>query len=195
MGTKFPVIYYNTSRGLDLWNSTFMYWRHETKITKTFQTKAWGSAHLTLITGMVSSKVPYCKLFAGMGSYRAFTFEAEQSFGTMRMNEFLSNRFIALFYKHDFGNLLFKPRGNFQPELAFVQNIGFGRLSAQEHHENILVRTMEKGYFESGLLINNLLKVQIFKYGLGVFYRYGPYGLSRPIDNFAFKMTLQFNMQ
>jgi hypothetical protein len=52
---------------------------------------------------------------------------------------------------------------------------------------------MEKGYFESGLLINNLLRFQLFRYGLGVLYRYGPYAFGKTIDNFAFKLTLQLN--
>ena len=53
---------------------------------------------------------------------------------------------------------------------------------------------MEKGYFESGLLINNIFRVQIFRYGIGVLYRYGPYTYTKTIDNFAFKLTMQFNM-
>jgi hypothetical protein len=112
----------------------------------------------------------------------------------MRLNEFLSDRFISFFVKQDFGNLLFKPVGKFQPEIALVQNVGFGSLANREPHENIEFRTMEKGYFETGLLINNIIRVQLFKYGLGVFYRYGPYAYTKTIDNFAFKLTLLFKL-
>ena len=62
------------------------------------------------------------------------------------------------------------------------------------HHENISYKTMGKGYFESGLLINNLFRIQILRYGFGVMYRYGYYAFSKTIDNFAFKLTLQLNM-
>jgi hypothetical protein len=130
-----------------------------------------------------------------MGSYKPFTLEAEQSFGTMRLNEFLSDRFMSFFIKQDFGKLLFKPRGKFQPEVALIQNLGFGRLKNSGPHENITYNTMEKGYFEAGLLINNILRVQLFRYGIGVLYRYGPYAFDKTIDNFAFKLSLQFNMQ
>ena len=143
---------------------------------------------------MVSSDVPYSKLYAGQGSYRKFTVESEASFGTMRLNEFLSDRFVSLFVKHDFGTLLFRPRGRFQPEVALVHNLGFGSLKHGENHKNIVFDTLEKGYFEGGLLINNLLRIQILRYGLGVFYRFGPYAFSKTIDNFAFKLTLQFNL-
>jgi len=187
-------VYYNLGRGLDILNGEFVYWRHEVKVTKVFTTRSFGSTRLAFIGGRVTSDVPYSKLYAGMSSYRPFTLEAEQSFGTMRMNEFLSNRFISLFIKQDFGKLLFRPHGKFQPEIALVQNMGYGKLDDPSHHENVSYKTMEKGYFESGLLINNILRIQIFRYGFGVFYRYGPYAFPETNDNFAYKLTLQFNM-
>jgi hypothetical protein len=112
----------------------------------------------------------------------------------MRFNEFLSDRFVALFIKQDFGKLLFKPRGSFQPEIALVHNLGFGSLTGSTLHDNIDFKTLEKGYFEGGLLINNIFHIQIFRYGIGVLYRYGPYAFTKTIDNFAFKLTLQFSI-
>jgi hypothetical protein len=194
MGTKSPVLCFNVARGTELLNGSFTYWRTELKITKTFTTKTWGETHMSIISGLVSGKVPYAKLYAGLGSYRPFTLETEQSFGTMRFNEFLSDKFFGLFIKHDLGKLLFKPKGKFQPEIALVHNFGFGSLTNKEPHENIAFKTMNKGYFEGGLLINNLLRVQLFKYGVGVFYRYGPYAFTKTIDNFAFKLSLQLNL-
>jgi hypothetical protein len=112
----------------------------------------------------------------------------------MRFNEFLSDHFLALFLKQDFGKLLFKSRGKFQPEIALVQNMGIGSLTDGQHNENITYKTMEKGYFESGILINNIFRLQLFRYGVGVMYRYGPYAYPKTIDNFAFKLTVQLSM-
>jgi hypothetical protein len=194
MGTNYPVLYLNLARGTSWLNGSFNYWRTEVKITKSFKTKSFGETRLALISGMIKGSAPYGRLYAGMGSYKHFTLETEQSFGTMRFNEFLSDRFIGLFVKQNFGKLLFKPRGKFQPEIALVHNLGFGTLENAEPHENITFKTMEKGYYEAGLLINNIFRVQIFKYGVGVMYRYGPYAYTKTIDNFAFKLTLQLNM-
>jgi hypothetical protein len=194
MGTRYPVLYFNLGRGLSWLDGDFEYWRTEMKITKVFTTKSLGKTRLAFLTGMVTSEVPYSKLYVGMGSYKPFTLEAEQSFGTMRFNEFLSDRFMALFIKQDFGKLLYKGHGKFQPEVALVQNIGVGTLKSTAHHEDVDYDTMEKGYYESGLLINNIVRVQLFRYGVGVLYRYGPYSFSKTIDNFAFKLSLQFNM-
>jgi hypothetical protein len=194
MGTKFPVVYFNVARGTTWLDGDFEYWRTEIKITKTFKTKSFGETRVALISGLVKGEVPYSKLYTGMGSYRPFTLEVEQSFGTMRFNEFLSDRFISLFIKEDFEKLLFRPRGKFQPEIALVHNIGFGILPDKDAHTNIEFETMEKGFYEGGLLINNLFRMQLLRYGLGVFYRYGPYAYDKTIDNFAFKLSIQFNL-
>lgn len=194
MGTKYPVVCVNLTRGGNAWYGDFNFWRMEFKLTKIFQTKSFGDSRIALVGGRVTGEVPYSRLYAALASYKPFTLESEQSFGTMRLNEFLSDRFVGLFFKQDFGKLLFKPRGKFQPEIALVHNLGFGTLSDTGHHENITWKTFEKGYFEGGLLINNIFRVQLLQYGLGVMYRYGPYAYPKTIDNFAFKMTLQISM-
>lgn len=194
MGTKYPVLYLNLARGLAAMGGGYSYYRTEIKVTRTFETRLAGKTRVVLEAGMVTRDVPYSKLYAGPGSYRKFAVETEASFGTMRFNEFLSDRFISFFLKHDFGNLLFRPSGKFRPEIVAVHNLGFGTLKNIAGHENIAFNTLEKGFFEAGLLINNLLRIQIFRYGLGVFYRYGPYAFSKTIDNFAFKLTLQLNI-
>ncbi|MBQ5424978.1 MAG: hypothetical protein IIU33_07105, partial [Bacteroidales bacterium] len=51
-------------------------------------------------------------------------------------------------------------------------------------------RKMNKGYYESGLQLNNLLCLSIEGFGLGVYYRYGPYRFTdKEINNWAFKLT------
>ena len=52
---------------------------------------------------------------------------------------------------------------------------------------------MEKGFFESGFIINGLLATPYTKIGAGVFYRYGPYAFDRVWDNFAFKWCATFS--
>jgi hypothetical protein len=52
---------------------------------------------------------------------------------------------------------------------------------------------MDKGYFESGLLINNIFNMmKLYTLGVGVYYRYGAYSLPDVGDNFAYKFTLVF---
>jgi len=193
MGTSFPVLYLNVAKATDWFAGEYAYWRTEMKVTKIIKTKSFGDTRIALVAGLIDGDAPYTRLYAGMGSYKTFTLETEQSFGTMRFNEFLSDRFIGLFIKQDFGKLLFKPRGKFQPEIALVHNIGFGSLDSPTYN-NLVYKTMENGYFEGGLLINNVFRIRPLKYGFGALYRYGPYAYQKTIDNFAFKLTVQINL-
>ena len=73
-----------------------------------------------------------------MGSYKPFTLETEQSFGTMRFNEFLSDRFIGLFIKQDFGKLLFKAQGQISARNCPGAQYGNRRAEGSRHIMRIL---------------------------------------------------------
>jgi hypothetical protein len=51
------------------------------------------------------------------------------------------------------------------------------------------IKTMELGYYESGLMINNLVKLPLLNIGIGALYRYGPYSFTDFNDNIAYKFT------
>lgn len=64
-----------------------------------------------------------------------------------------------------------------------------------EQHANLDFKTMEKGFFESGLLINNIVRVNYYNIvylglGGGAFIRYGPYAEVKTEDNLAYKLSL-----
>lgn len=193
LGTKYPVIKFQYTRGLDgAFDGQFAYNKFDLKIEKTFFIKYLGESKFELMGGYIDQPVPQSNLYNGRGSYRVFTLFAPASFATMRMNEFLSDRYAYLFYTHNFGKLLWRT-GRFSPEFAVATNIGFGSLDHPGYHNGISFNTMEKGYYESGLLINNLLNMAgVYTLGVGAFYRYGPYHLPKTADNFAYKITMVF---
>ena len=193
LGTNYPIVYGNIIQGVNWLNGDFKYTKLEARISKVFHTRSIGKSRFTIDGGLVNGIVPYTKLYNGRGSYKPFTIETDNSFGTMRLNEFISDRFLSIFFKQDFGKLLLKI-GRFQPDIIFVTNFGIGSLSNPEYHKNIQFKTLEKGYYESGILINNMLNQLFIGYGLGVYYRYGPYSLDKTIDNFAFKFTINFKI-
>jgi hypothetical protein len=190
MGTNFPIIWFNYTRGIDgFLEGEYTYNKFDVKIKKSFVFKYFGTSNFDVRAGFVDRPIPNSNLYNGRGAYRVFANYAPSSFGTMRMNEFLSDRFVYLFYTHDFGKLLW--RGNrFSPELVFATNIGFGWLQHPEYHKNIFFSTMGQGYYESGIQINNLLNIfGIYSVGTAVYYRYGYYHLPNTSDNFAYKIT------
>jgi hypothetical protein len=73
-------------------------------------------------------------------------------------------------------------------------NLGFGSMSHPENHLLIGTNEMNKGYFESGLLINKLLNINLYSLGIGTFYRYGAYAFPDWRENVSLKisMTLPF---
>ncbi|MFW5721558.1 MAG: hypothetical protein ACOCWW_04175, partial [Bacteroidota bacterium] len=119
--------------------------------------------------------------------------EAENSFGTMRMNEFYADRFLSVFFKHDFGNLLFRTE-KFAPKFAVINNFGIGAFTQETNQHSVPVKSFEKGYYECGLLINNILSQSFLGYGVGIFYRYGPYAFEKTADNFAYKLSLTIGL-
>ena len=107
----------------------------------------------------------------------------------MGLNEFASDQFAALFLNHNIGRFL-KPRRKFNPELEWVHNMGIGNLSHPENIYNVPVATLQKGYFESGIRLLHIIKVNYTTFGVGAFYRYGPYQKPKPADNLVAKMVL-----
>ncbi len=192
LGTNYPIVRFQYTRGLSNFiNGEYSFDRYDLKIEDSFYMKYFGEFSYNLTAGYIDGDLPYCKLYNGNGSYRTFTVYAPNSFATMRMNEFLSNKYIALYLKHDFGKLLFRSKC-FHPEFALATNIAFGSLNNPEKHINSDFKTLEKGYYESGILINNILDLKMYSLGVGAFYRYGPYSLDKVSNNFAWKFTLTF---
>jgi len=193
LGTRYPILHFQYTRGFnDLLRGDFEYNRYDLKVTHSFYVKYLGRSQVEIRGGLIDGILPYCNLYNGNGSYREFTVYAPSSFSTMRMNEFLSDRYISLFYMHNFGKLLFKTP-KFQPEFLIATNIAFGLLKNNDgYHYNVDYKTLEHGYFESGVLINNMLNLRIYSIGIGGFYRYGGYSLGSVWENMALKFTIVF---
>ncbi len=195
LGSKFPIVWFQYTRGLkNFLGGDFDYNRFDLKIRKTFNIKFLGKLSFQLNAGYVDQPVPACNLYYAPASYRLITLYAPNTFTTMRMNEFLSNSYVSLNLYHDFGYLLFKGKKWFHPEFALAQNIGFGWLEHKEKYRFISndLKEMNLGYYESGLLINNLVNLRVYTIGIGAFYRWGPYSMDNVGDNFAYKISMIF---
>lgn len=116
------------------------------------------------------------------------TLSGKNSFETMYFNEFFSSEYIMLHLKHGFRSVTLFPK--IKPSLVLVTRTVWGNLQKPEQHLGINYKTLDKGYFESGIELN-----QIYKgIGLSGFYRYGPNGLPRVADNISIKVTFILNI-
>jgi hypothetical protein len=192
LGTKYPVVYFNFIIGTDLFNSTIKYTKYELLLTKSFTFRNLGETSFIIKTAYTPDNIPYIYLYNGYASkLRQFTIEAQNTFATMNMNEFLSSELVYLFFRHNFKSLLFKTKW-FKPGIAFATNIGWGNLKHTDSHKNLQYKTMNKVYYESGLTINNIVKYNHQSFGFGVYYRYGTYAFDNLADNFAYKLSFAY---
>jgi hypothetical protein len=192
-GSDYPVIWFNYTVGLDgVLNGDFNYHRFDLKIQDQMNFKYLGEFTWRLTAGYILGQVPISNNYEGKGTYRLITLNAPFSFGTMRTNEFYSSKYAALFLTHNFKNLLFDFK-KWHPELMLVTNIAIGALDHRENHHNFDFNTMEKGYYESGLIIRKMLDLRLYDLGVGVLYRYGPYSFDNVSYNFAYKITVYYS--
>ena len=78
------------------------------------------------------------------------------------------------------------------PQFTLHHAIGFGMFDQTSLH-NVTFQSFSKGYYEGGVLINNLLNISTTGLGIGCFYNYGPYSSVYAQDNFMLKIGLTTN--
>jgi hypothetical protein len=194
LGTNYPIVWANITHGFDgLLNGQYDYMKYDLKVSKVFHLPQLGSFAISALAGYVNGNVPYTLLYNGNACYEQYTLAVDNSFETMRLNEFLSDKYVNFFVSHDFESFLFRS-GNFRPHLKLITHMGWGILDNAANHFYFPtpIETMNKGYYESGIELNNLLKVNFMSLGIGSYYRYGPYTLPTMSSNFAYKFTIAF---
>lgn len=191
--SKYPVIYAKIAQGVKVLNGEYKYTRYALKAEKRFYIKNLGKPKFLLEAGLTQGRVPQHKLNSSLGTFQfnSFLISTENAFETMLPYEFFSSEYLHIHFRHSFGSLLLKTK-KFEPEFVITSSAGFGALSYQGLHGGESFKTMEKGYYESGVLINNILKLNFTTFGVGAFYRYGPYELPKTSDNFTVKMSIGF---
>jgi hypothetical protein len=191
LGGRWPVVYFKYTRGgVGFEKGDFSYTRMDALVEKKFKIKNVGELSITGIVGKMPGDVPFTLLYNTRGSWDKFTIVTPGAFETMRTNEFQHSEFVELHVRHNFRSLLFK-RPKFQPQLQLVTNMIFGKMQYAERHA-LYNKSADKGFFESGIQIDNLYKSGFSAFGIGTFYRYGANHLPNQMANFAFKFTSTF---
>ena len=116
------------------------------------------------------------------------TFANKTSFETMYFNEFYSDRYSLFQLKHYFNKLQISK--SIKPTLILGSKVAFGDFSHPENHQGITFKTMNRGFYESGLELQNIFK----GFGLSTYYRYGPYQLEKFDRNIAIKLSFTLNL-
>ncbi|WP_299122164.1 DUF5686 family protein [uncultured Winogradskyella sp.] len=196
-----PVLNFLYSRGLKgTLNGDFNYNKFRFTLDHSFITKGLGKSTYRLDLGYLDTSLPYGLMFTGEGAFdKQIPFVVRNYFQTVTPYEFLSDKYLHLFTVHNFGRLL-NNKGYIQPDILLHNNLGFGDLSDPENHQLINFSTKEELFLETGLELQNLIKIpwlDVGYLGLGVggFYRYGYHSLEKSSDNFAFKFSMGFSFK
>ncbi len=124
LGSKFPVFWANIAQGIKTLNGEYEYTRINIKVSKVFKSKTFGKTHVQLSGGYVFGETPIFNLFNGHGSYGKFSVEAANSFNTMRMNEFASDRFASVFLSRRDKSVRWEFKANIYNETPFSEPAG-----------------------------------------------------------------------
>ena len=146
--------------------------------------------NLLMEAGLALGDIPLTHLYSTSPNnlnentvWQRLTFAGKNTFETMYFNEFFSSEFVSLQLKHGFSNMVISKA--IQPSLVVVTRMAWGEMRNPEHQLGIVYKTLNRGFYESGLELNHIFK----GLGMGGYYRYGPNGLSSFKDNLAIKMT------
>lgn len=196
LGTVYPIAWFSYEHSFKgFWNCPFEYDRFQFQIEHFIYTKTLGISDILFQAGYATQSTPVVETFDILGSNASLSLYAPNSFSTMRPDEFFCDRFVALYLSHNFSGSLWRPATQWcRPELTLVANLGWGDMRHIEDLTLYNFKTMEKGYFESGVVIEGLINMPLMKLGGGLFYRYGPYAFDKTCDNFVWKWSVKFTL-
>lgn len=194
IGQQFPVFTLSVAQAVKLDNtSDFSYQHIDITAQHHFKHRNGSKTNLFVIAGWVNGLAPYGKLYNGRGATQSGGFYVENYFQTMGFYEFTASKYSSLFLNHNFGNILLNKRYS-KPELVLYHNMGIGKLDSPGAHLGVPVNDFEKGFFESGVGLLNLLRfkyadVAYMGFGGSAFYRYGEYALPNQNKNLFWRLT------
>ena len=193
------VLLLNYDQGLmGFLSGAYQFSKLNAKMEYTHKSTRLGDTFINLAAGKVFGDVPYTYLYNSRGSKISNTFPivwAANHFNTMGLYEFTSDQYGTAFITHHFKELLLKTNVSWSnPDVSLVQGFTIGSLKNTQKHKEIEIKTLEKGYFESGMTIDNIVRIKLKKLfylgaGGGVFYRWGAYSLPQQSQNLTYRLV------
>jgi hypothetical protein len=141
----------------------------------------WGYDHFQLEGGLLQTlhgqPLPPSFLLAGKGFRNDyFNYYAWGGFITMRPYDYFSDRYISLFYCHDFDHYLWNWKFS-KPFISIAHNLIYGSLSQVSSQASPTAKAPVNGFYETGILLNQLVSINYLhlaniNLNAGVFYHW-----------------------
>ena len=181
-----PKVWINIIKGIQELNAeSSHYTKVETQMEKEFRSGPSARTTIRLSGGWIEGWETPSNLYSFFGTYNPISIEVPNMFATMAPNEFAADQFALMFLRHKMA-LRQNKQGKFKPEIHLLSKAGWGNITRNDINN---FKTFDKGFFESGILLDNLFNAFLFKYGIAVHYHYGPYRKEKNIDNWSFRFS------
>jgi hypothetical protein len=188
-GSRFPTLFLSASKGISgVQLSQFDYTRIYAELSHKVSIRGVGFLKYSICAGELFGQAP---LTASFGLFNSFSRNSKLNLSISNTFETLDNvgyyfrRNASVFSRFDFNK--WKKYKKFQPQFGIHNAIGFGN-RVNSLGQNIPIEGLEKGHFESGLIINNLFS----NIGVGFFYKYGAYKSVDEMRNLFVKLSVSF---
>lgn len=195
----FPAVKLRLVQGLPVWGGEFGYQKADLSIEHLLRIRGLGRTQIRLDAGIVSGQPPLMKLYfmAGGNALDSRLIYINHAFQTVGLYDFAADRYVALFLEHRFG-AVYRGWRYVRPSPTFVQSMAWGYMKNPEAHAGVSFQIPWQGLFESGLIINHIVRVVYAKtlwlgLGAGVFQRYGFHKAPEPEQNRTFRILLKFD--
>lgn len=190
--SKWPTIRAKAAFSIpSIYQSTLHYQRYAMDIYQTIPIRGTGNFSYLVSLGHLVGEVPLYLSFVAPGTGGEWNLSVANTFETVKPSSFYNTSIASNFMRFSFKKIKTGVKWT-SPQVNLHHAIGFGMFDQKSAH-NFNFQSFSKGYFEGGVLINNLLNISTTGLGIGCFYNYGAYSSANALANFMFKFGLTSN--
>jgi len=192
-GQKYPTIKLKAVKGWkNVFDSDYDYVRLNAEIGQTINFIRLGKLVLKAEAGKTIGETPLFLSHTGQGTGVDWLVSVKNSFETMAPASFYNKEFVAFFTRFSFLSIRTKANWN-RPKFSLHHALGYGNFSSKEEH-TYSFKSMDKGYYEVGVICDGILSTNSSSLGLGLFYNYGEYADLDWKLNIVPKLSFTFNV-
>lgn len=193
LGSKFPRIAFKATKGISgIADSRYDYLRLHTEISQDVSIRGVGKFSWMISGSKTDGTVPLFLLYAANATGGQWRLSVVNTFETILPSTFFMDQQASLFTRLTL--LGWKTKAKFfQPQLSVHHAIGFGSMRNADYH-SMDFQTMNKGYYEGGIIVDKIYVSGFSGFGLGLFTNYGHYAQPRFEKNLMVKLSLSINI-
>ncbi|MBI1836592.1 MAG: hypothetical protein HYR91_04935 [Flavobacteriia bacterium] len=193
-GTKYPCIALKITKGFkNIEFSAYNYIRLHFDVNQEIPIRTIGKFNWMFHFGQTIGDVPLLLQQVAIGTGGNWNISVKNTFETMFPATFYSKQQFNLFTRFSFREMKTKFK-IFKPKITLHHGLGYGYFTNKTEH-SIKFNTMNKGYCETGMILDGLINSGFSGFGLGVFYRYGEYASFNVLENFMYKVSFTMKLE